>query len=79
MNILFLSELFYPHGGGAEFATYLYAKLFSEAGFDVVVITNKANGESHFSKNENFRIYRIPLFNKTAGMKYSIFMRMAFS
>lgn len=71
-----MSEQFYPHGGGAEFATHLYAKLLSEAGLDVVVVTNRGVGESDFSKNENFRIYRIPLFNRTTGIKYSIFMRM---
>lgn len=32
MNILFLSELIFPHGGGAEFATYLYAKLLAKLG-----------------------------------------------
>jgi hypothetical protein len=51
MNILFLSELFYPHGG-AELATYLYAKLLSEAGFNAVVITNRFTGESDVSKKE---------------------------
>jgi len=45
MNILFLSEWFYPHGSGAELATYLYAKLLNEADFNVVVTTNRFAGE----------------------------------
>jgi glycosyltransferase involved in cell wall biosynthesis len=71
-----LSELFYPHGGGAELATYLYAKLLSEAGSDVVVVTNKIDGEPDFSKNGNLTIYRLPLFKKNIGVKYSIFTRL---
>jgi glycosyltransferase involved in cell wall biosynthesis len=75
MKILFLSELFHPNGGGAELATYLYAKLLSEAGSDVVVVTNKFGGEPEFSKNGNLTIYRLPLFKKNGSVKYSIFMR----
>lgn len=45
VNVLFLSELYYPHGGGAELATYLYAKLLSEEGFNVVVVTSRFAGE----------------------------------
>lgn len=48
LRILFLSELFYPHGGGAELATYLYAKLLSSAEFNVVVVTNRFSGEPEF-------------------------------
>ncbi|MEM2129442.1 MAG: glycosyltransferase family 4 protein [Candidatus Bathyarchaeia archaeon] len=58
MNILFLSESFYPHGGGAEYATFLYAKLLSQAGFNITVITNKFSGEREFSKHEKLAIYR---------------------
>jgi hypothetical protein len=53
VNILFLSELFYPHGSGGELATYLYAKLLSEAGINVIVITNRFAGEPDVSKKEN--------------------------
>lgn len=76
MNILFLSELFYPHGGGAELATYLYAKLLSSAGFNVVVVTNRFSGEPEFSNSGGFAVYRLPLFEKAANVKYSILKRV---
>ena len=75
MDMLFLSELFYPHGGGAEFATYLYAKLLGEQGFNVVVLTNRFPGESEVSKKGNLTIYRLPLFKKDESAKYAISMR----
>jgi glycosyltransferase involved in cell wall biosynthesis len=75
MNILFLSELFYPHGGGAEFATWLYAKLLERAGFDVAIITNRFEGEPELSKNENLTIYRLNLF-RGKYVKYSIYKRI---
>lgn len=76
MNILFLSELFYPHGGGAELATYLYAKLLSrKAGFNIAVVTNRFDGETEVSKSENLTVYRLPLFDGTDNVKYSILRR----
>jgi len=75
MNILFLSELFYPHGGGAELATHLYAKLLSESGLNVTVVTNRFAGESEFSQSENLNVYRLPLFRESGSLKYSIFQR----
>jgi glycosyltransferase involved in cell wall biosynthesis len=78
MNILFFSELFYPHGGGAELATYLYAKLLSEEGINVTVVTNRFAGEPAFSKNGLMVVYRLPLFKNTKGMKYAISRRLDF-
>lgn len=75
MNILFLSELFHPPGGGAELATYLYAKLLSEAGFKVVVVTNRFVAEPEVSKNENLTIYRLQLLKASGSVKYSILQR----
>lgn len=43
MNVLFLSELFYPHGSGAELATYLYADLLSKSDFNFRVIGKTAD------------------------------------
>lgn len=63
LNILFFSETFYPHGGGAELATYLYAKLLAERGLGVSVITNKSNGERHFSKDGSIKVYRRSLYS----------------
>jgi len=75
LNILFLSELFYPHGGGAELATYLYAKLLAEAEMNVVVVTNRFGEEPEFSRSEGFVVYRLPLFKKGASVKYSALQR----
>ena len=76
MRILFLSELFFPHGGGAEFATYLYAKLLSKAGYDVLVITNRFRGESDVYKSRNLTIYRLPLLSNVKSVKFSILRRL---
>jgi len=76
LNVLFLSELFYPHGGGAELATYLYAKLLSQAGVNVVVVTNWFAGEPETYKEQKLRIYRLPLFEKKVSTKYSIFLKI---
>jgi len=75
MNLLFLSELFYPHGGGAELATFLYAKSLSASGINVTVVTNKFAGESDVSKDGTFIIYRLPMFRGIGTIKYSILKR----
>jgi glycosyltransferase involved in cell wall biosynthesis len=75
MNILFLSEVFYPHGGGAELATYLYASLLREEGFSVIVVTNKFSGDLPFSESNSLKIYRLPLFKDLSSTKYSILKR----
>jgi glycosyltransferase involved in cell wall biosynthesis len=75
MNVLFLSELFYPHGGGAEYATFLYAKLLSQAGFDIIVVTNRFSGEPEVSKEGKLTVYRLPLLGKIGSGKYAILKR----
>lgn len=75
MNILVLSELFYPHGSGGELATYLYSRLLSKSGFNVVVVTNRFSSEPEVSRSENLIVYRLPLFNETKGGKYSLLRR----
>jgi glycosyltransferase involved in cell wall biosynthesis len=76
LNILFLSELFYPHGSGGELATYLYSQLLSKSGFNVTVVTNRFGGEPEISRNENLTVYRLPLFNKNKADKYSLLQRV---
>jgi glycosyltransferase involved in cell wall biosynthesis len=76
MNVLFLSELLYPHGSGAELATYLYADLLSKSNFNVRIVTNKFVGEEAFSRIGHFEIYRLPMFKNSDGLKYSILMRI---
>lgn len=76
MHILILSELFYPHGGGAELATYLYAKLLSKRpGIKITVVTNRVIGESAYSEDEGFSVYRLSLL-KGESVKYSILQRI---
>lgn len=75
MNIFFLSELFYPHGGGAELSAHLYAELLRGADFNVVVLTNRFGGEPEVSKKGNLTIYRLPLFRGNGSVKYSILKR----
>jgi glycosyltransferase involved in cell wall biosynthesis len=75
LNILFLSEQFYPHGGGAELATYLYARLLSQRpGFKITVVTNRFPEEPTFSKTEGFIVYRLPLL-RSGSVKYSVLQR----
>ena len=68
MKILILSELFYPHGGGAELATSLYADILAKEGNDVKIVTNRFASEQEVTKKGNLVIYRVPLtegeFNK---------------
>jgi glycosyltransferase involved in cell wall biosynthesis len=76
MNILFLSELYYPHGSGAELATYLYAKYLAAAGHKVTVITNEFQSEKRVTTENNVTVYRLPLFQGTDSVKYSILKRI---
>jgi glycosyltransferase involved in cell wall biosynthesis len=75
MNVLFLSELLFPHGGGAEFATYLWAKLLAASGFRVRVITNRFRSEPERSEELNLEIIRLPIFQDLTGTKYSVLAR----
>jgi glycosyltransferase involved in cell wall biosynthesis len=61
MKVLMFSELFYPHGGGAELATWLYAKLLVQNGFEVTVITRQfPNEPSSELLHEKVKVYRYP-------------------
>ncbi|MEM3640376.1 MAG: glycosyltransferase, partial [Candidatus Bathyarchaeia archaeon] len=71
-----MSELFYPHGGGAELATYLFAKLLVERDFNVTVLTNQFNGEPNVTRTQKMVVYRLPLFKGTGSVKYSILRRL---
>lgn len=76
LNILFLSELFYPHYGGAEYATYLWAKLLSDAGINVVVVSNRHPQESTISRDGRLIIQRLRLFSPEESPKYSVLKRV---
>jgi glycosyltransferase involved in cell wall biosynthesis len=75
MNILFLSELFYPHGGGAEFATHEYSKMLAEQGFNVTVITNRFDEEPEVSKSGKIIIYRFPLLKSSNAVKFQMLFK----
>ncbi|MEM2704256.1 MAG: glycosyltransferase family 4 protein [Candidatus Bathyarchaeia archaeon] len=62
MKILIFSELLYPHGGGAELATWLYAKMLAEKGFDLSIVTSKFPNEQSFEIiNDRIKVYRFPM------------------
>jgi len=75
LRILFLSETFYPHGGGAELATYLYARLLKEEGFNVTVVTNRFVEERQISNEQGITVFRLPLMGNAGSLKYSILSR----
>jgi glycosyltransferase involved in cell wall biosynthesis len=62
MRILIFSELFYPHGGGAELATWLYSKLLAEKGFEITVVTRQFPNEPYTELlKDKISIFRIPM------------------
>jgi glycosyltransferase involved in cell wall biosynthesis len=75
MNILLLSEVFYPHGSGGELATFLYSKLLSNAGNNLIVLTNRFAGEPSYSRDGRIQIYRVPIFSG-GEHKYSTLLRL---
>ncbi len=76
MNVLFFSELLYPHGGGAELATHLWARLAAESGIDVKVITNRFPCEPERTKQPGLEIFRLPILGTEGSMKYSVLRRV---
>jgi len=60
LNILVLSELFWPEGSGGELATYIFSKMLSKYGFNVNVITLSRNADFLIKKVGNMYIYSIP-------------------
>ncbi|MEM1510905.1 MAG: glycosyltransferase family 4 protein [Ignisphaera sp.] len=62
MKIVVFSELFYPHGGGAELATWLYSKLLAKKGFEVTIVTRQFPGEASIEfLSNNMKIIRVPM------------------
>lgn len=75
MNILFMSESFYPHGGGGEFATNFYARNLAKYGHNVTVFTNRFQGETREHSEKNLTIYRVPISRGNIVFKYSTLKR----
>ncbi len=62
MRLLVFSELLYPHGGGAELATWLYSKLLVEEGIKITIVTKQFPGEPPVDSFSNgVTIYRLPI------------------
>jgi glycosyltransferase involved in cell wall biosynthesis len=76
MKILFLSELFYPHGGGAEYASFLIAKILAGAGHQVRVVTNIFTDEPEKSLEEGITVIRKNLLRNLNSVKYSMLINM---
>lgn len=74
VNVLILSELTYPHGGGAELGTHLLANQLAQSGFSIRVITNRFENEPQKSRQGNLEIFRLPILTDWSG-KYSLIMR----
>ena len=76
MNVLFLSELIYPHGSGAEFSTYRWAQLLAESGCKVKILTHRFPGELPRTELGNLTIFRRELLSLRSSMKYSMLVRL---
>lgn len=62
MRILTFSELLYPHGGGAELATWLYSKLLAEKGFRITIVTKQFPNEPSVELfSDKITIFRLPM------------------
>lgn len=68
--------MLYPHYGGAEYATYLWAKSLSDAGINVVIVSNLHPQESQISRKGRLIIQRVPLFSPEESPKYSMLKRV---
>ncbi len=70
MKIVVFSEFFYPHGSGAELATWLYLRMLTEEGFKIAVVTRQFPGEPPIQYYGNsMKIIRIPM-KVTLGSRY---------
>lgn len=57
MNILLVSELFYPHGG-AELSLWKLCLTLSQKGHKIYIITARRNGEAPYEVREGVEIHR---------------------
>ncbi|MHA1711865.1 MAG: glycosyltransferase family 4 protein [Candidatus Freyarchaeota archaeon] len=67
MNVLVLSKTLWPEGSGGELATYLYAKLLTQEGLDVKIVTRSTS--SYFKAWNGLSIHSIPVLGSG---KYTI-------
>jgi glycosyltransferase involved in cell wall biosynthesis len=77
MRVVFLSELYPPHGKGAQIATKRAAEKLASLGISVDIITNKFNGEKDEEHVNNVRIHRRKLFpEKLRVINYESFLNL---
>jgi glycosyltransferase involved in cell wall biosynthesis len=50
--------------------------MLSTAGFKVTVVTSKFNNEKEVSEEGDLTVYRLPLLNRTEGLKYATLLRL---
>ncbi|MCR8463598.1 MAG: glycosyltransferase family 4 protein [Candidatus Korarchaeota archaeon] len=62
MKVLLLSELFPPHGMGAQKAIYLQARALAQEGIDVRVVTHRFPGEKAEEVIDGIMVHRFPIF-----------------
>ena len=77
MQITFLSELYPPHGRGAQIAIKRLAEKLASVGISVDVITNKFNDEKEEECLNNLCIHRRKLFPKKLHLvNYETFLNL---
>jgi glycosyltransferase involved in cell wall biosynthesis len=57
LNVLILSEQFWPEGRGAELATYLYAKQLAQVGMNISVITIKPSPAFNYGRIKIYQLH----------------------
>jgi len=73
LRLLIFSELFYPHGSGAELATWLYSNLLVKQGFKISIVTQQFPGERSIdSSTPDVTIYRLPIGFMSESRYYTL-------
>jgi hypothetical protein len=70
LQVLVLSELWYPQGGGAELATSLYTERMIKAGHRVTIATNQ--NVTLTPGTEAPGIVRLPFGSSAAKVRYAL-------
>ena len=64
VNLLFISDLFYPYIGGAEKSALITLTHVAKFGIKINVLTNLLDGQSNVESYNNIMIYREKLFSQ---------------
>lgn len=80
MNILLVSEFFYPWPGGAEFTNWKIMKGLVEKGHKVSVVTSRIFGTKEYEILDGLEIYRpFPIFDPKKNNDISLTKRFIFT